>query len=66
MINIHAVSGIRTHDLNDQTVKAYASNRAGTGTDIVSNLLKKIRKLILTRQLQMLTLQNLNIMNHPY
>jgi hypothetical protein len=32
---------------------------------IISNFLKKIRKLILTCQVQVLTLQSLSIMNHP-
>jgi hypothetical protein len=30
--NIHALSGIRTHDLSAQKMKAYASDRAATGT----------------------------------
>jgi hypothetical protein len=29
--NIHAVSGIWTHDLSDQAIKAYVSDRAATG-----------------------------------
>jgi hypothetical protein len=30
--NIHAVSGIRTHDLSVQAIKAYISDRAAAGT----------------------------------
>jgi hypothetical protein len=29
--NTHALSGIRTHGLSAQTIKAYASHRAATG-----------------------------------
>jgi N-acetylglucosamine-6-phosphate deacetylase len=32
MTNIHALSGIRTHDLSVKTIKAYASDLAATGT----------------------------------
>jgi hypothetical protein len=31
--NIHALSGIGTHDLSAQAIKAYASDRAAAGTD---------------------------------
>jgi hypothetical protein len=30
--NIHALSGIRTHSTSVQAIKAYASDRAATGT----------------------------------
>jgi hypothetical protein len=30
--NIHALSGIRTHGLSVQAIKAYSSDRAATGT----------------------------------
>jgi hypothetical protein len=30
--DIHALSGIQIHDLSDQAIKAYASDRAATGT----------------------------------
>jgi hypothetical protein len=30
--NIHALSGVRTHGLCFQAIKAYASDRAATGT----------------------------------
>jgi hypothetical protein len=30
--NIHALNGIRTHDLSLQAIKAYASHRAANGT----------------------------------
>jgi hypothetical protein len=30
--NIHAVSGIRTHDLSDQAIEAYASDIVDIGT----------------------------------
>jgi hypothetical protein len=32
MTNIHALSGIRTHDLSVKAIKAYASDLAATGT----------------------------------
>jgi cytochrome c553 len=35
--NIHAVSGIRTHDLSDQAIKAYASDRAAAGSGNTSD-----------------------------
>jgi hypothetical protein len=39
--NIHALSGIRTHGLNVQGIKAYASDRVATGTVliVVANIL---------------------------
>jgi hypothetical protein len=33
MTNIHALSGIRTHDLSVKAMKAYATDRAATGTE---------------------------------
>jgi hypothetical protein len=32
MTNIHALSGIQTHSLRVQVIKAYASDRVATGT----------------------------------
>jgi hypothetical protein len=32
--NVHALSGIQTHGLSVQVIKAYASDRAATGTGI--------------------------------
>jgi hypothetical protein len=37
--NIHTFSGIRTHDINVEAIKAYASNRAATKTGIISNFM---------------------------
>jgi hypothetical protein len=34
-INIHATSGIRTHDISHQVIKAYDSGNVITGTDHV-------------------------------
>jgi hypothetical protein len=31
--NVHDLSGIRTHDLSVQAIKAFASDRAAAGTD---------------------------------
>jgi hypothetical protein len=37
--NSHAVSGIRTHDLSDQAIKAYASDRTATRTGCIATAL---------------------------
>jgi hypothetical protein len=36
---IHAFTGIQTHSLSVQAIKAYASDRAATGTGIISKIL---------------------------
>jgi hypothetical protein len=36
--NIHALSGIRTHGLNIQEIKAYASDHVATGTGMVCQI----------------------------
>jgi hypothetical protein len=41
--NIHALSGIWTHSLSIQTIKAYASERVATGTRNVHSLLHGIQ-----------------------
>jgi hypothetical protein len=44
--NIHAFSGIRTHDLSVQAIKTYASDRAVTGTSVVLSKLNDVSEML--------------------
>jgi hypothetical protein len=77
--NIHALSGIWTHGLSIQVIKAYASDRAATGTSTrecwrsestnaaESNALSKVARYRLT-DVKQVPLENLyeDLRFHPY